>query len=73
MKYYLDCEFDGYRGSLLSLALVREDGESLYLINDIEPMISGFEPTSIRSCTCARRSRLSPTTKRSLPDTSRAS
>lgn len=32
MKYYLDCEFDGFGGPLLSLALVREDGESLYFV-----------------------------------------
>lgn len=31
MNYYLDTEFDGFGGPLLSLALVREDGESLYL------------------------------------------
>lgn len=32
MKYYLDCEFDGWGGPLISLALVRFDGLSLYLI-----------------------------------------
>lgn len=32
MKYYLDTEFDGFGGPLISLALVREDGYSLYLI-----------------------------------------
>lgn len=31
MNYFLDTEFDGFGGPLLSLALVREDGESLYL------------------------------------------
>lgn len=31
MKYFLDCEFNGYRGDLISLALVREDGDELYL------------------------------------------
>lgn len=30
MKYYLDTEFDGFGGPLLSMALVREDGESMY-------------------------------------------
>lgn len=30
MKYYLDCEFDGFKGALLSLALVREDGYAFY-------------------------------------------
>lgn len=32
MKYYIDCEFDGHNGPLLSFAIVREDGESLYII-----------------------------------------
>lgn len=32
MKYYIDCEFDGFKGPLLSMALVREDGESIYLV-----------------------------------------
>jgi len=31
VNYYLDTEFDGFGGPLLSLALVREDGASLYL------------------------------------------
>lgn len=36
MKYFLDCEFmeDGKTIELLSLSLVREDGRSLYVIND---------------------------------------
>jgi hypothetical protein len=38
MRYYLDTEFDGFHGGLLTLALVREDGESIYLHRDIEPM-----------------------------------
>lgn len=33
MKYFLDCEFNGYRGALMSLALVRDDGAELYLVN----------------------------------------
>lgn len=32
MKYYLDTEFDGFGGKLLSLALVREDGPSVYFV-----------------------------------------
>lgn len=32
MRYYLDCEFDGFGGKLMSLALVREDGAAIYLI-----------------------------------------
>ena len=31
MKYYLDTEFDGFSGPLLSLAMVCEDGRSLYV------------------------------------------
>lgn len=34
MKYYLDTEFNGFGGELISLALVREDGEMLYLVNE---------------------------------------
>ena len=30
MKYYIDCEFDGHRGKLLSIAMVREDGVSMH-------------------------------------------
>jgi hypothetical protein len=32
MKYFLDCEFNGYRGELISLALVGEDGREMYLV-----------------------------------------
>jgi hypothetical protein len=32
MQYFVDTEFNGFGGNLLSLALVRDDGESLYLI-----------------------------------------
>lgn len=31
MKYYIDCEFDGHNGPLLSLAMVREDGDSIHI------------------------------------------
>jgi hypothetical protein len=31
MRYFVDCEFDGYGGRLLSLALVSDDGRELYL------------------------------------------
>jgi hypothetical protein len=30
MRYYLDCEFDGFGGELLTLALVSEKGSELY-------------------------------------------
>ncbi|HLY89060.1 MAG TPA: hypothetical protein VKQ27_08755 [Acetobacteraceae bacterium] len=33
MRYYLDTEFNGFGGQLLSLALVREDGESMYWVS----------------------------------------
>jgi hypothetical protein len=32
MRYYLDTEFNEFGGDLMSLALVRDDGESLYLV-----------------------------------------
>jgi hypothetical protein len=33
MRYYLDCEYDGFGGELISFALVPEDGgEELYLV-----------------------------------------
>jgi len=31
MRYYVDCEFDGHNGPLLSMAIVRQDGESLHI------------------------------------------
>ncbi len=31
MRYYVDCEFDGHNGPLLSMALVREDGDSIHI------------------------------------------
>jgi hypothetical protein len=34
VRYYLDCEFNGMGGELLSLALVREDKRALYIVND---------------------------------------
>jgi hypothetical protein len=30
-KFYIDCEFDGHSGPLLSIAMVREDGVSAYV------------------------------------------
>lgn len=32
MRYFIDTEFDGYRGPLISMAIVREDGRSLHMI-----------------------------------------
>lgn len=31
MKYYVDCEFDGHHGPLLSMAIVAEDGDSIHI------------------------------------------
>lgn len=43
MRYFLDCEYNGFGGALLSLALVPEDGEELYLVfacaDPIEPWV----------------------------------
>jgi hypothetical protein len=30
-RFYIDCEFDGHSGSLLSVGLVREDGRSIHI------------------------------------------
>ena len=35
MKYYLDCEFDGLDGKLLSMGIVSETGKSLYAVMNI--------------------------------------
>jgi len=32
VKYFLDCEFNEFGGDLISLALVREDNECIYLV-----------------------------------------
>ena len=45
MRYYLDCEFNGMGGELLSLALVSDGSRSLYIIRqdlpqDIEPWVA---------------------------------
>ena len=37
-RFYIDCEFDGHDGPLLSVALVREDGYSIHIRADVEPM-----------------------------------
>ena len=43
MRYFLDTEFNGWGGALLSLALVPDDGEELYLALDwdgaLEPWV----------------------------------
>lgn len=35
MLYYLDCEFDGHNGPLISMALVSVEGMSLYVTTDV--------------------------------------
>ena len=35
MRYWIDCEYNGFGGQLLSLALVREDGHNLYIVYDV--------------------------------------
>lgn len=36
-RFYIDCEFDGHDGPLLSMALVREDGRSIHIATTTEP------------------------------------
>lgn len=38
MRYFVDCEFDGHNGPLLSIALVREDGTAMYITTDEVPI-----------------------------------
>ena len=42
MRYFLDTEFNGFGGALISLALVREDGASLYLVYGLPAEPVGF-------------------------------
>ena len=48
MRYFLDCEFDGFGGPLISLALVPEDGsEEFYAVLDTpRPWCRSEEHTS---------------------------
>ena len=36
MRYFLDTEFNGFGGALISLALVPDDGEELYLVMKLD-------------------------------------
>ena len=36
-RFYIDCEFDGHGGQLLSMALVRQDGDSIHIRTTAEP------------------------------------
>lgn len=38
MRYFLDCEFDGHNGPLLSLALVPEEGGGIHITVDVAAM-----------------------------------
>ncbi|MEO7654310.1 MAG: hypothetical protein ABIS23_01335 [Sphingomicrobium sp.] len=38
MRYFLDTEYDGWAGALISLALVAESDEELYLVLDHRPL-----------------------------------
>ena len=38
MRYYIDCEFDGHDGGLLSIALVTDGEDSIHIQADVEPM-----------------------------------
>jgi hypothetical protein len=42
LRYYLDTEFNGFGGGLISLALVRQDGASLYLVYDLPHPIDSW-------------------------------
>jgi len=37
-RYFIDCEFDGHDGPLLSMALVREDGDSIHIEANVAAM-----------------------------------
>lgn len=61
MKYYIDCEFDGHSGPLLSIAMVREDGEAIYIrtlehahdpwvLENVVPLLDSHEAGSYAFC-----------------------
>lgn len=37
-RFYIDCEFDGHNGPLLSIALVKECTDSIHIQIDVEPV-----------------------------------
>lgn len=53
MKYFLDAEFNGFGGALISMALVREDGASLYLVYEppgaLDPWVDAHVMPSLES------------------------
>ena len=55
--YYIDCEFDGHNGPLLSLAMVKENGRSIHIrtteqaldpwvVANVEPLMDRHEAQS---------------------------
>ena len=66
LRYFLDTEYNGWGGALLSLALVPEDGEELYLTIDwdgpleawVERHVIPYLDTVPESLASARMSRL---------------
>lgn len=38
-RFFIDCEFDGHNGPLLSMAIVPEHGDGLYMV-----IIDGYAP-----------------------------
>ena len=67
MRYFLDTEYDGFGGALISLALVPEDGgEEFYIVLDhqaTDPWVQrhvvpylDMVPEGLRSERCSRRS-----------------
>ena len=48
MRYFLDTEFNGFGGTLISLALVSELGTSIYLIYPLTGMIDPWARDHVR-------------------------
>ena len=36
-RFYIDCEFDGHNGPLISMGIIREDGRDLYIMVESHP------------------------------------
>jgi hypothetical protein len=49
MRLFLDCEYNGFGGELLTLALVREDCRSLYLIAPMAEIEGAFDPWVLKN------------------------
>jgi hypothetical protein len=48
LQYFLDTEFNGFGGALISLGLVREDGPSLYLIYATQETTNPFVRSKVK-------------------------